>query len=355
MSEQYTVRPFASGDREDFLSLFEAVLGGDVDDEWFEWKYVDNPFVDHVPIVVAAEDGRVVGARSLFALRMAAGDRRYDALEPCDTMVHPDHRRRGLFTRMNERAIERYADRADLFFNFPNDRALPGNRKLGWRVVERPATYYRIQRASALAPRAGRVGDAAARGYLRLRERLADAGGDYGVEWVGGVPAETLASLADESVPGLHAARGEPFYRWRFADPRRSYETVLATDGGEPVAALVVGESRSDGGPTVVRVADVLPLGDVPGRTRALATLLDAVVDASVHADLLVASDALPSSVLSSRGFHSDRRPPLSLVASPSVHVVRPLPGRLESWSLDGQSLTDPETWRLTLAEVDGT
>ena len=114
--------------------------------DWFRWKFERNPYVDHVPIVVAARNGRIVGCRAFFALEMRLRDATRIALQPCDTMVHPDHRRRGLFSRMNELALEYYADRRPaFFFNFPNERSAPGNRKHGWREVGTVPMYYRLQ------------------------------------------------------------------------------------------------------------------------------------------------------------------------------------------------------------------
>lgn len=95
-------------------------------------------------------------------------------------MVHPDHRRRGLFTRMTERAIDRYCGDAAYLFNFPNPNSLPSNRKLGWVVVQDVPTSYRIHDPGALMGSEGDEPNAlapvlsvGARVRLQARERLA--------------------------------------------------------------------------------------------------------------------------------------------------------------------------------------
>ncbi|WP_440772681.1 GNAT family N-acetyltransferase [Natronorubrum sp. DTA28] len=142
----YTIRSFEPSDRDALLSLYETVFEKERGADWFRWKYAENPYVDHVPIVVADADGELVGCRAFFALELRVGDDRPIAYQPCDTMVHPEHRDRGLFSRMNEYALERYADGPPtLCFNFPNESAKPGNLKHGWKEIGTVPTYYRPQ------------------------------------------------------------------------------------------------------------------------------------------------------------------------------------------------------------------
>ena len=377
-SPEYAVRPYDPADREAFGSLFERVLGGRVSEAWFDWKYRSNPYVDHVPIFLAETGGEVVGARAFLPLALRVEGAEYVAFQPCDTMVDPDHRRRGLFTRMTEAALDRYADEVDCYFNFPNRYSLPGNRKLGWEVVAERATYYRIQnpaawlsdavpfeapdRLGAAATTAGRL---AARSYFAARERLtssasstspAERAGEaegVAVRWHDRVPPELLASLADAGTPRrFHVARDERFYRWRFDNPKWSYETVVASADG-PTAALVVGTRTRAGGTRVAQFADVVPLAGSRERDRALSALLPAVLRRHADADVLLASgSSLPESLLSAHGFHSDRRPPLSWVASPTVQVARPADDR-DDWTLEGRALDDPADWRLALCARD--
>ena len=142
----YTIRSFEPSDRDALLSLYETVFEKERGADWFRWKYAENPYVDHVPIVVAEADGELVGCRAFFALEMRVGNDCTVAFQPCDTMVHPEHRDRGLFSRMNEYALERYADGSpSLCFNFPNESAKPGNLKHGWKEIATVPTYYRPQ------------------------------------------------------------------------------------------------------------------------------------------------------------------------------------------------------------------
>ncbi|GAA0662671.1 GNAT family N-acetyltransferase [Natronoarchaeum mannanilyticum] len=354
--ETYEIRQFRQGDADRFATLYEAVFEATPPDEWFDWKYRDNPFVDHVPITVAVDgDGTLVGARPLLALPMAAGSRKFLALQPGDTMVHPDHRRQGLFTRMTERTIERYHDHeAALFFNFPNEKSGPGYRKLGWRDVGEVTTYYRIQSPGAWLD-AGSIPDAAADliadGYNRVRDALATAPDDVAVERYEEIPAELVASQYRSRIPdGFHANRSVRYLRWRFRNPEWTYRTYVARDACErPIGAAVVG-TQIDGGRTIAKLTDVVP--PTAGR-RELAALLSAALSDHDGADTIAAPACLPRDVLSQVGFHPDTAPTLSLASTTMNHVARPATVDADDWTLFGRSVTDADNWALTFGEQD--
>jgi GNAT superfamily N-acetyltransferase len=357
MSDSFEIRPYEPTDREAFLALFEEVLGGRMGTARFEWKYERNPYVDHVPIVVATHDGALVGARSFFPLPVAAGEDTYTAFQPCDSMVHPAHQRQGLFTRMTEAAIERY-DGVDLFFNFPNHRSLPGNLKLGWEVVGERETYYRVQNPAVWLSQPAPIEAIArslAEGYTAIRDRLRGASAMFDRSWTDGVPSSVLAKLATaETVPEFHVVRDETFYNWRFDNPTRAYRTGVASRDGTPIAAVVYSRREREDGSTIVRLVEVSPLSADPGTTQAnaLGELLDDVV--RTDADLYTApGDALARPLLTVRGFHSDGRPPLAWLTASSTHVVRPGGVAGSDWTRSGLALTEPANWRLAACEVD--
>lgn len=381
----YEVRPFRPADREPYLDLYETVFGARPSAEWFEWKYgTGNPYVDEPPIFVAERtgggvgaeeragdgdgaggypdgagghpDGDLVGARSFFALRTATGEATRLALQPSDAMVHPDHRRRGLFTETTTAALAHFADREPAFcFNFPNSRSLPGNLKLGWAVVDDLTTYYRVHDPAALAeavpsPLAPLL-RAAARIYNRFRTPTPPGGVDVTVHRRD-VPAGTLAAIDRRARDDdrLHARRDETFYGWRFDKPGRAYETYVAERGGEPTAALVVGRDDRCGVPTA-RVLDAPAVGAPADRREARGALLAAMLDDHGDVALVAVRGGLPPALLRRHGFLPDTSLPLSPVTSTSTMVARPLGDA--DWTVDGRDLRDPDSWRLTFAELD--
>ncbi|MGM0389808.1 MAG: GNAT family N-acetyltransferase [Natrinema limicola] len=360
MTETYTVRPFQQGDLDQYLSLYHSVFGTRPDEKWFQWKYLDNPYIDHVPIYVAETDSEIVGARSFFALPLRTTRETVLALQPCDTMVYEAHRRRGLFMRMTKVAIERYRDDVpEIFFNFPNSKTRTGNRKLGWKVVQEKEILYRLQNPAAIAKSAGdgrvmslasSAASPALTGYVTARDHLANntqLGGT--IERHERVPTERLASLYYTAVPdAFHVVRNERFLQWRFRNPEWEYTTYIAIVGGDDIAAIVTG-SQTTGGITKTTIIDVLPRGD----TEAAVSdgLLSAVLDYNQETDLIVAmGESIDREILLKRGFLPDSKPPLSPVTETTTLMVRSLS---DDEILDGKAITEAKNWQTTFLSHD--
>ncbi|WP_232702537.1 GNAT family N-acetyltransferase [Halobacterium wangiae] len=363
------IRRYDPRDRADVLALDEVVWDRTRSESWFAWKYEENPYITEPPVFLALADGRVVGARPFMAFRLRAGDTTLSALQPSDTMVHPDYRGRGIFTRMTEAAIAHYEDRTpELCFNFPNEQAWPGYEKLGWRAVDEQQTYYRIQNPTAftgstldgqLTKHASRVANPAARTLLSLWTRVGLSPEAFTVEVESGAPVETLTTLYRREIPEqIHASRDEAFYRWRFASPVWSRRTYVATENGTQVAGLVARTRTTEAGITLTQIVEVVPLAGGRRRSAALACLLDRVVADHVDSDVLAATEgALPDDLLVRSGFFPDDRLPLSRFTDHrSTFAVRPL-GDLneDAWTVNDYRLTDTSNWLLSFCERDTT
>lgn len=361
----YTIRRYESGDGDGLRSLREEIWEQRLSEEWFRWKYIDNPYVDHVPMFVAESDGEVVGTRPFMAFRMRVGESTPLALLATDTMVSPDHRHQGLFTRMTEATIRHYTDSEPAFvFNFPNSKSRPGYRKLGWRVLEPSTTRYRVQNPVPLVDSRtdrtsvrllARAATPLNRGLLGIGDRLGASADDTSVERVRGVPSRVLASLYERHVPdGVHALRDEEFYDWRYASPRwDSVNSYVATRSGEPVAGVVVQTRTTGDGVRVTTLADIVPMEGDADWKRSVQHLLCHVGSHHRRSDVLVAPDGVvPAGTMTAHGFLSNRSVPLSMVsATPLRLCVRSLTDGPDRWRISGRSLTDPSTWRLSLSE----
>lgn len=361
------IEQYDPGDRADVLALDETVWDRTMSESWFAWKYEENPYVTEPPVFVARADGQVVGARPFMAFLLRVGDDIVCALQPSDTMVHPRYRGIGIFTRMTENAISYYAVREPkLCFNFPNEMAWPGYRKLGWRAVSERTTYYRVQNPTVLSSEklngrfvrlVSRVASPAARTLLAFLTRSDPSPDRFTVERETGVPMEQLTALYRRRVPRqIHAYRDEAFYRWRFASPVWRRRTYIARENGTRVAGIVARTRTTADGITVTQLADVVPLCGDDRWSAALARLLDSVVADHSHSDLLAAQALpLPDDLLTAYGFLPDDRLPLSWCTEHRrTFVVRPL-GELDeaAWDVNGYRLTDSSNWLLSFSERD--
>lgn len=359
---EYTLRWFDPSDREPFLDLYAETFGGG-SDEWFQWKYLDNPRVAHVPILVAAADGEFAGARAQVPFLMRAGEETVLAMRFGDTMVHPDHRRRGVFSRLTERALDHYGEMPVQFcYNVPNDLSRPGFLKAGGEIVANLPSFYRVQQPSALAAGvdsrpvslASRIAAPAARAYLGARDRLASIPEGLTIVEHAEVPVSLLARLYRRGYPAtVHAVRDEPFLEWRYRNPDWEYRTFSAGVDGRTDAAIVTGTQSDVDGVTTTNVVDVLPLASSDRRDRALRGLLSAVTAEFRDSDLLAyCGTAIPRSTLAAHGFHFDGSFPMDQVTSPTKLVAYDL-GNGSDWAAGDVDIGGPRGWGLSDVELD--
>jgi len=360
-AETYAVRMASPPDTEEIRSLYETVFDKRRGPEWFAWRY-DTPYVDELQVVVAEQSGTVVGAEPFITFRFETGGDTVLAVQPADAMVHPDHRRQGLLTRMTEFALDRYTAGEPAFvFNFPNEAAVGAFQKLGWREVPDVTSVYRIQNPGgflsigrsqrlqrAVESGTRRVGNA----LYRLADRRAEGEG-VTVERHDRVPSTTLARLYERDVPdALHARRDAAFFEWRLGNPEWSPTTYVASRGAERVAALVTVTEQTNG-QTFTKVLEALPMGG-EGVEDELQRLLAEVCRDHAESDVLkMAHRTVPRSVSRACGFLRGDRPPVSWVTSPTTMVARPLDPDGEEWTVGGRTLTESDDWELTYSEQD--
>ena len=360
-SREYGVRTYSPTDLDDVLALYETVFDKQRTPEWFEWRY-DTPYVDEPQVVVVEQSGTVVGAEPFITFQFETGEHTVLAVQPADAMVHPDHRRQGLLTRMTEFALDRYtAGEPSFVFNFPNRAAVGAYRKLGWREVPGVTSLFRIQNPGGFLPsvrqpslqRAAESGSRAVSNalYTLLDSRAGDA--EVRVDRHDDVPSATLARLYERDVPiALHARRDATFFEWRLGNPDWSPTTYVARRDGDAVAALVTVTEQTNGR-TFTKILEGLPMGG-DGVEDAMTQLLAAVCRDHAGSDVLkMAHPTVPRAVSRALGFLKGDAPPASWVTSPTTMVARPLDPDGEEWTVGGRTLTSRDDWELTYSEQD--
>ncbi|WP_232423686.1 GNAT family N-acetyltransferase [Haladaptatus paucihalophilus] len=361
-SGSYVVRQYDPDDRAGVLALYETVFGDRRGrGEWFDWKFGDNPYLSHVPICVAERDGEVVGARPSLPVPLSVGGTRELALVQVDPMVHPDHRRQGLFTRMAKHVYDYYGPREpSIVVGFPNEAVKAGLEKLADKLSLRDGVltnfteHYRVQNPQALSD--SPVASAALpaiRGYLAGRDRMTSRAPDSVIDRYDDLRPAMLADIAaTQRTASAHAVRDETFLAWRFLNPRYEYTTYVYRGEYGPVA-MVVGEQRKTD-QTIVHLSDVLPVAGGTARERALSALLGRIIDEHRDADVIVAAGTtLPRSLLADHGFLPTDRFPLSRLTSEYWFSARPIGGPGGDWTVNGRRLAEEGSWNLSFCELE--
>ncbi len=140
MKTRWHIRPYGKGDEARILQLRRAVFG-DLDpvrlkEAVWKWQFEENP-AGEAFCRLAEADGRVVGQYAAIPTRLSSFGSEIIAAFSCDTMIHPDFRRQGMFSALAQALYDflEAKEGIDLVWGFPNSQSLPGfTRKLGWTV-----------------------------------------------------------------------------------------------------------------------------------------------------------------------------------------------------------------------------
>ena len=104
----YSVRPYQPNDEYEIVELLKLVFEGwpntdlkcSPSDHW-KWKYLHNPSKTNF-ISICLNDGKMAGASHLLPLKIKIGTKILPCTLGADAVVHPNHRRMGIYKSMRE-------------------------------------------------------------------------------------------------------------------------------------------------------------------------------------------------------------------------------------------------------------
>ncbi len=339
------------------LDLTRATLGtgGAVakTEEFWAWKHQANPFGRSYgnmaldPSVADAEGcPRVVSLRVLLRWRFRSPDGAIvPAARAVDTATHRAYQRRGLFSRLTQRAIaDLTVDGTRLIYNTPNAKSLPGYLKMGWRMVDKRSLLMRPLRPLRMAWRMARR---TPQGVTAASSAFFDEG--VILPWAAfierhGAAAFALAEEWERLRPctGLRTERSQAYYAWRYGlHPNVTYFVCPLWQAGQvedSLAGFAVVRPNLRFGAQEVVLCEMALAEPSPQLGRELARSLAR----HSRADYIVAHFAAGSVERRSLRAAGFRRVPRQGM----TFTVRPL----AEMPLDPCS---PEAWDLTLGDLE--
>jgi len=368
--ESYEIVRYIPELKPQLLQLQTHLWSGDaaLNDAHFRWKYEENPYFREPLVHLALCDGQVVGMRGMCGARWQLGAAKtFVAPYADDLVVAPEHRNRGLFTRIMKASLDELAGHGlDYVFNFSAGRTTQlGSLSMGWksaggvgpvgrrRLAPRPLRAI-LNRARALRrylPMPGTVPRASGGGAFARLDRMAERGAN----WSGGAMSlskhprpDAMADLVarlplDER---FRHVRDATYFGWRFRNPFRDYRFVYA------------GESRLDG----FMVLQCQPGGQA-GSARVniveweatSATIREALLDAALRgafAELVIWSASMDTNtrdLLRRRAFAPiDEADAARGVPGILIRPVRDDALRAE-WTIHGRRLLDLANWDMRM------
>lgn len=241
-------------DRETILGIWRGNLGDDARmTRKYDWFYRQCPYGEPLTLLLRHEaGGEFVGVASAGPRRMQWQGREITAGVLVDLAVAPQHRSLGPALSLQVALMDAAGKRFDLLYGFPNPKATPVFKRVGYAAlgelsrharVLRHGAYVRRRAPALIAAPAGLLLDLADRIRLRLRGVLPHA-------WRDQLDASDADAIWRESNPGGGpvAIRDSTFLQWRFdQSPLVDVRYLLVRDKPGRAAAWFACETREHG------------------------------------------------------------------------------------------------------------
>lgn len=133
--------------KSELIELYEKSFNKKKIEALWEWQYLNNPIDKEPNVIVAIDDynNKIVGAMHFTPSQFKWDNEQFEALQICNTMVHPKYRRKGIFDRMNNQSLKIFKNSNIKFlYTFPNRMATAGNLKRGWKKVSNRETFFKV-------------------------------------------------------------------------------------------------------------------------------------------------------------------------------------------------------------------
>jgi hypothetical protein len=222
---QLTITSYSPEHREAVAEFQELLWQGGTrrNAAYLDWKYAQNPYVDHRYIVLAwAGDGLAGMVGAFGALwEMGNGDR---VMLPClaDTVVAPGLRGSPLFLSMLDTLLEHLrADAVPWLLDFGDQPAGPAMLMRGWRAIG----------PWAIASSGARPKEAVTRHWVDGEEELSvGPRSAVPVRFRSTVDPAALGDFAVNPDPGgrVRHVRDAEYLHWRFSNPLATYYFLTA-------------------------------------------------------------------------------------------------------------------------------
>lgn len=130
------IKRYIEGNEGQILELFELAFSKKLPEEFWLWRFKNNPFLDKEMINLMWEDGVLAGHYAVSALEMVVDNKKILASLSGTTMTHPSFQGKGIFSTLSLELYDRiYKEHGvNMVLGFPNKNSHYGLvKKIGWK------------------------------------------------------------------------------------------------------------------------------------------------------------------------------------------------------------------------------
>lgn len=138
---KYNFRSFLPGDEKGILKLWKTAFKADMAEEFFKWKYLDNPFNKSMMLCVA-QNSEIVTFYGGIPFKFQYKDKTVQAVHLMDIMSHPGHRQHKVFEKTARKFMTYFCtpDSLLLMYGFPG--------KVHYSIGRKILNYEKISKIS---------------------------------------------------------------------------------------------------------------------------------------------------------------------------------------------------------------
>ena len=374
---EYKIVPYSSDLFTQVVNLMRFLWGDNhqANASYFQWKHLDNPYIEYPLGVVALSQNDVVGFRGYFATKWLIGSHK-DAvviLHPGDTCVHPNHRMKGLSQAMGQKAVEEYQAKYKIFFNLSSSpNSFPGYVKLGFFPLapKTPLVIFKKHKGlNDFIPLSvkNRVKNSKIFGLVKSIARKKKESpttqkniiyGEYGHIEVADCPKpREMANVIAHRTQGsdkIRLLQDEDFFRWRYNNKKNGYYFYYCRTDNTITGYLVIGVSKED-----VGRGNILDYAESDG--TAIEKILEFLISAEHFKVILMESYGLNDDIkealkrLGLKKNYSSRKSG-KFYPSEVPLLIRPIREDLSEndWFIDGVDIRNIDHWEIKPISSDG-
>jgi len=373
----YEIIPYSSDLFAPVVNLMRFLWGADyqANASYFQWKHVDNPYIEYPLGVVALSQNDVVGFRGYFATKWLMGSHKDPVviLHPGDTCVHPNHRMKGLSQAMGQKAVEEYQAKYKIFFNLSSSpNSFPGYVKLGFFPLAPKIPLLIFKKHKSLKDFVppgvkNHVKSSKIFGLIKpfVGQKKESATipknimtGEYGHIEVADCPKpREMANVIAHRTQGsdkIRLLQDEDFFRWRYNNKKNGYYFYYCRTDNTITGYLVIGVSRED-----VGRGNILDYAESDG--TAIENILEFLISAehfrAIQMESYGLSDDLKETLkrLGLKQKHSSRKDGKSYPSEVPL-LIRPIKENLSEndWYIHGVDIRNIDHWEIKPISSDG-
>ncbi len=207
--------------------LQKYLWGGGIEEniEYFKWKYKENPFAEHTLGTIVLYENKLVGFSHYCPSRWEINSKNNNImlLSPTDIIIHPKHRRKGLFSAIAKLAIKKFENtQYRAFINLSaNKLAAAANLKLGWRPINNSG-FFRYYNFLGLVNYI-----LIAKTNLKKDQFKINLGRFGDIEVTDKVRAEEMSSIINKNkqnfLSKIKLYKDKDYFEYKFRNPRYQY------------------------------------------------------------------------------------------------------------------------------------